>query len=144
VQKAKPFCNRAARARRSQTAPFGRREGSCLTAAKGANSFPLERVDFSSRFRVEFPISGTAGNLSEALDSARELNFANFLPSRNRLFHSLRNWSGISLALHMHKEKNASESNQYDLAVNNLTTDQSITYGKHNNALPVCRSVNQS
>jgi hypothetical protein len=55
-------------------------QGSCLTAAKGANSFPLERVDLSSRFRVEFPISGTAGNLGEDSRSARKLNFAKIFP----------------------------------------------------------------
>src|ERR1700730_891591 len=67
-----------------------------------------------------------------------------FFPSRNRPFHRLRNWSGTSLASRMHKEKLASESNQNDLAVNNLTTNQSITYGKYNNALSVCRPVNES
>ncbi len=63
------------------TAIFGRR---AVAAAgplpKVGIDFLLENVDFSSRFRVEFPISGTARNLCRDSQSIRKLNFANFFP----------------------------------------------------------------
>jgi hypothetical protein len=63
------------------TAIFGRR----AVAADGplpkvGIDFLLESVDFSSRFRVEFPISGTTRNLCRGSQSTRKLNFANFFP----------------------------------------------------------------
>ena len=73
----------------------------------------------------------------------RRIIFANFFSLGKRRLSPLGQRLGTKLASHMHKEKVASESNQDDLAVNNLTINQSITYGEYNNTLSVCRSVNE-
>jgi len=72
------------------------------------------------------------------------LSFANFFPLEKRGLSLFEKRPGAKLALLMHKEKDASESHRDDLAVNNLNTNQSETYGKHNNILSVRGPVNEN
>jgi hypothetical protein len=120
------------------------------SAWAAAGPLPKTAPTSAGKYVSDFPFSPSAFPFLELSETSVEPSICAqtqfcefFFSSRNRSFPHLRNRSGTDLASRMHKEKIASESNQDDLAANNLTIDHSITYGKYNNTLPVRGPVNE-